>query len=188
MRRFIDLTEDEYDFNMAVNAKGVFLCSQVAARRPIIDQGAVARSSTRSTAGKWGAAPYLAHYVASSSPSSGSPRRWPPSSGRAEFASTASARASLRRACRSVARLGVGAPRDEHTRPSATCGSPPPLGRIETEDVALAVAFLASEDARFVTWEALAVNGGAFMVWMIDSTIHARGLLRHLARLVIIAL
>jgi NAD(P)-dependent dehydrogenase (short-subunit alcohol dehydrogenase family) len=39
-----------------------------------------------------------------------------------------------------------------------------PLGRIETpEDVALAVAFLASEDARFVTGEALAVNGGAFM-------------------------
>jgi NAD(P)-dependent dehydrogenase (short-subunit alcohol dehydrogenase family) len=38
------------------------------------------------------------------------------------------------------------------------------LGRIETpEDVALAVAFLASDDARFVTGEALSVNGGAFM-------------------------
>jgi NAD(P)-dependent dehydrogenase (short-subunit alcohol dehydrogenase family) len=29
--------------------------------------------------------------------------------------------------------------------------------------VALAVAFLASDDARFVTGEALSVNGGAFM-------------------------
>ena len=31
------------------------------------------------------------------------------------------------------------------------------------EDVARAVAFLASEDAAFVTGEAIAVNGGAFM-------------------------
>ena len=31
------------------------------------------------------------------------------------------------------------------------------------EDVALVVAFLASDDARFVTGEALAVNGGAHM-------------------------
>jgi NAD(P)-dependent dehydrogenase (short-subunit alcohol dehydrogenase family) len=39
-----------------------------------------------------------------------------------------------------------------------------PLGRLETpEDVALAVAFLASDDARFITGEALAVNGGVFM-------------------------
>jgi NAD(P)-dependent dehydrogenase (short-subunit alcohol dehydrogenase family) len=39
-----------------------------------------------------------------------------------------------------------------------------PLGRLETpEDVALAVAFVASDDARFVTGEALAVNAGAFM-------------------------
>ena len=39
-----------------------------------------------------------------------------------------------------------------------------PLGRLETpQDVARAVAFLAGPDARFITGEALAVNGGAFM-------------------------
>ena len=39
-----------------------------------------------------------------------------------------------------------------------------PMGRLEQpQDVARAVAFLASEDAAFVTGEALAVNGGAFM-------------------------
>jgi NAD(P)-dependent dehydrogenase (short-subunit alcohol dehydrogenase family) len=39
-----------------------------------------------------------------------------------------------------------------------------PLGRLETpEDVARAVAFLAGPDAGFITGEALAVNGGAFM-------------------------
>jgi NAD(P)-dependent dehydrogenase (short-subunit alcohol dehydrogenase family) len=39
-----------------------------------------------------------------------------------------------------------------------------PLGRLERpEDVARVVAFLAGEDAEFVTGEAVSVNGGAFM-------------------------
>ena len=39
-----------------------------------------------------------------------------------------------------------------------------PMRRIESpEDVARVVAFLVSEDASFVTGEAVAVNGGAFM-------------------------
>jgi meso-butanediol dehydrogenase / (S,S)-butanediol dehydrogenase / diacetyl reductase len=39
-----------------------------------------------------------------------------------------------------------------------------PLGRLELpEDVAAAVAFLVSENASFITGEALAVNGGSFM-------------------------
>ena len=39
-----------------------------------------------------------------------------------------------------------------------------PLGRLETpEDVAKVVAFLASDDAEFITGEAISVNGGAFM-------------------------
>jgi NAD(P)-dependent dehydrogenase (short-subunit alcohol dehydrogenase family) len=39
-----------------------------------------------------------------------------------------------------------------------------PLGRIEApEDVAGVVAFLVSPDAAFITGEAIAVNGGAFM-------------------------
>jgi NAD(P)-dependent dehydrogenase (short-subunit alcohol dehydrogenase family) len=39
-----------------------------------------------------------------------------------------------------------------------------PLGRIETaEDVARAIVFLLGPDSSFITGEALAVNGGAFM-------------------------
>jgi NAD(P)-dependent dehydrogenase (short-subunit alcohol dehydrogenase family) len=39
-----------------------------------------------------------------------------------------------------------------------------PLARLETpEDVAKVVAFLASDDAEFITGEAISVNGGAFM-------------------------
>jgi NAD(P)-dependent dehydrogenase (short-subunit alcohol dehydrogenase family) len=39
-----------------------------------------------------------------------------------------------------------------------------PLARLETpEDVAKVVAFLASDDAAFITGEAISVNGGAYM-------------------------
>ncbi len=39
-----------------------------------------------------------------------------------------------------------------------------PLGRLETaEDVAKVVAFLVSDDAAFITGEAISVNGGAYM-------------------------
>jgi NAD(P)-dependent dehydrogenase (short-subunit alcohol dehydrogenase family) len=39
-----------------------------------------------------------------------------------------------------------------------------PLGRLETpEDVAKVVAFLASDDAAFLTGESISVNGGAYM-------------------------
>jgi len=39
-----------------------------------------------------------------------------------------------------------------------------PLARLETpEDVAKVVAFLASDDADFLTGESISVNGGAYM-------------------------
>jgi NAD(P)-dependent dehydrogenase (short-subunit alcohol dehydrogenase family) len=39
-----------------------------------------------------------------------------------------------------------------------------PLARLETpDDVAKVVAFLASEDADFLTGESISVNGGAYM-------------------------
>ena len=50
---------------MSVNAKGVFLCGQVAARRLISQGNGGAIVNTASTAGSWPSAPYLAHYVAS---------------------------------------------------------------------------------------------------------------------------
>ena len=39
-----------------------------------------------------------------------------------------------------------------------------PLRRLETpEDVAKVVAFLVSDDAAFITGEAVSINGGAYM-------------------------
>ena len=59
-----DLTEEEWDSNMAVNAKGVFLSNREAVRHFLAagEKGVIV--NTASLAGKIGA-PYLAHYAAS---------------------------------------------------------------------------------------------------------------------------
>jgi meso-butanediol dehydrogenase / (S,S)-butanediol dehydrogenase / diacetyl reductase len=165
MSRFVDITEDEYDFNMTVNAKGVFLCGQVAARR-LIEQGkGGAIVNTASTAGKWGAAPFLAHYVASKFAVIGITQAMAAELGPYRirvncvcpgYVTTSMQEREL--AWESELR-GTSIDEVRELWVSST-----PLGRLELpEDVALAVAFLASEDARFITGEALAVNGGTFM-------------------------
>src|SRR3972149_6195321 len=71
MKPFIDLTEEDWDFNMDVNAKGTFLCSQVAARQLLKNNPDPASGlrgkiiNLASMAGKRGAAAFLSHYVAS---------------------------------------------------------------------------------------------------------------------------
>lgn len=60
---FIDLTEEEWDFVMDVNAKGMFLCCQEEARI-MIKQNFGKIINTASLASKAGAV-YLAHYSAS---------------------------------------------------------------------------------------------------------------------------
>src|ERR1700687_2295869 len=63
MAKFLDVTEKDWDFVMDVNAKGPFLCGQVAGRLMQGRGGAIV--NTASLAGKRGGIPYLAHYVAS---------------------------------------------------------------------------------------------------------------------------
>jgi meso-butanediol dehydrogenase / (S,S)-butanediol dehydrogenase / diacetyl reductase len=165
MRPFVDLTEEDWDFNLGVNAKGVFLCGQVAARRFIEQRSGGAIVNTASMAAKWGAAPYLAHYVASKFAVVGLTQAMA-----AELA-----RYGVRVNCVCPGFVATSMQERELAWESELRGTSvdevrdmwiaaTPLGRIETpQDVALAVAFLASDDARFVTGEALAVNGGAFM-------------------------
>ena len=60
----VDATEEEWNFNMDVNAKGVFFCDKHAARQ-MIKQGRGGKIiNTSSQLGKHGAA-YFAHYTAS---------------------------------------------------------------------------------------------------------------------------
>ena len=63
MAHALDLTDDEWDFNFAVNARGIFLTNQIAARH-FVAEGSGVIVNTASLAAKVGA-PLLAHYSAS---------------------------------------------------------------------------------------------------------------------------
>ena len=63
MKNFIDLTEEDWDFNMDVNAKGMFFCCQEEARI-MINQNYGKIINTASLVSKIGAY-FLAHYAAS---------------------------------------------------------------------------------------------------------------------------
>ena len=63
MQHALELTDADWDFNFAVNARGVFLANQIVARR-FVAEGAGCIVNTASLAAKLGA-PLLAHYSAS---------------------------------------------------------------------------------------------------------------------------
>jgi meso-butanediol dehydrogenase / (S,S)-butanediol dehydrogenase / diacetyl reductase len=165
MRPFLDLTESEWDFNMDVNAKGVFNCSQEVARR-LIAQGRGGKIiNTASMAGRTGKAPFLAHYVASKYAVVGLTQ--------AMAAELAPHRISVNSICPGFVVTAMqdreaqwegelrGLTADEVRRLYVEAT---PLGRLETpEDVAAVAVFLASSDSDFMTGVAIDVNGGAWM-------------------------
>jgi NAD(P)-dependent dehydrogenase (short-subunit alcohol dehydrogenase family) len=164
MNPVVDLTEEEWDANMDVNAKGVFLTNQAAVRRWRQADRPGVIVNTASLAAKIGA-PLLAHYSAS------------------KFAVLGFTQALAREVskhgirvncvCPGFVRTGMqereiaweaklrgmtsDAVRDEYV-------SLTPLGRIEEpEDVADIVLFLASDLSRFLTGEAVNASGGVLM-------------------------
>lgn len=165
MAPFVDLGDEEIDRSLAVNAKGALVCGQTAARRLIAQGSGGSIVNLASMAGKRGAVPYLAHYVASKFAVVGltqamayelAPHGIRVNSLCPGYVATGMQERELEWEARlrstssdAVRRLWL-----EDT----------PLGRLEApEDVARCVAFLLSEDATFITGEALAVNGGAHM-------------------------
>ena len=165
MAAFTEITEAEYDANLDINLKGVFLCGQAAARVMIARGRGGSIVNTASMAGKKGAAPYLAHYVASKFGVVGLTQ--------AMAAELAPHRIRVNCVCPGY--VATSMQERELGWEAAIRGTTveavkemwvadTPLGRIETpEDVARVAAFLAGDDAGFVTGEALAVNGGAHM-------------------------
>lgn len=165
MARFVDITEAEWDLNVDVNAKGPFLCGQEAARRFIARGVAGIIVNTASMAGKRGAAPFLAHYVASKFAVVGLTQ--------AMAAELAPHGIRVNCVCPGYVATGM---QDRELRWEAELRglttkevhglyiADTPLRRIETpQDVAGVVAFLVGPDAAFITGEAIAVNGGSFM-------------------------
>ena len=164
MARVIDLTEQEWDANMAVNAKGVFLTNRAAVRHWLRtgDKGVIV--NTASLAGKQGV-PLLAHYAASKFAVVGF----------TQSLAREVAEHGIRVNCVCPGFVRTGMQERELVWEAGLRGMTPdmvrdeyvaltPLGRLEEpEDVADAVVFLASDAARFITGEALNVTGGVRM-------------------------
>jgi NAD(P)-dependent dehydrogenase (short-subunit alcohol dehydrogenase family) len=164
MNRVVDLTEAEWDANMAVNAKGVFITNRAVVRRFLAAGTKGVIVNTASLAGKIGA-PLLAHYSAS------------------KFAVVGFTQALAKEVAAQGIRVNCVCPGFVRTSmqereivwEAGLRGMTPeavrteyvsltPLGRIEEpEDVADVVVFLASDLARFITGEAVNVTGGVLM-------------------------
>jgi NAD(P)-dependent dehydrogenase (short-subunit alcohol dehydrogenase family) len=164
MKRAIDLTEEDWNFNFDVNAKGVFLTNQVAIRHFLNKNIPGVIVNTASLAAKVGA-PLLAHYSAS------------------KFAVLGWTQALAREHAKDGIRVNAVCPgfvktpmqEREVIWEAELLGITPdevrqsyidqtPLGRLETpQDVAGVIVFLASDGARFMTGQGVNVTGGVYM-------------------------
>ena len=165
MQRFVDVSPTDLARSFAVNTFGVFYCGQAAARAMIALGSPGAIINTASMAAKQGGVPYLSDYVASKFAVLGLTQAMAhelaPHGIRVNgvcpgFVATAM---QARELAWEAELRGVEPDVVKQLWIDAT-----PLGRLETpEDVAKVVAFLASDDAAFLTGESISVNGGAFM-------------------------
>lgn len=164
MKPAIELTDDDWQFNFDVNAKGVFLTNQIAVRHFLQRGFAGIIVNTASLAAKVGA-PLLAHYSAS------------------KFAVLGWTQALAREHAKDGIRVNAVCPgfvatamqqREIEWEGQLTGQTPDqvlqsyvdqtPLGRLETaEDIADVVTFLASDAARFMTGQGINVTGGVYM-------------------------
>lgn len=163
MNRAVDLTDDEWDFNFDVNARGVFLTNQYAARHFLETGRKGVICNTASLAAKVGA-PLLAHYSASKFAVLG----WTQALAR-ELAPK-----GIRVNCVCPGFVKTGMQDREVAWEAELRGMTPeaviaeyiamtPLGRLETpEDVAGVVAFLLSDEAKFMTGQGINVTGGVY--------------------------
>lgn len=165
MRPFLAISPAELDHTIEVNLKGVFHAGQAAARAMVAAGRPGVIVNVASMAGKQGRVPYLADYVAS------------------KFAVVGLTQAMAFELAEHQIRVNsvcpgyVATPMQERELAweaelrattvdaiRALYLADTPLRRLETpEDVARVVGFLVGPDATFVTGEAIAVNGGAFM-------------------------
>ena len=164
MKLVVDLSDEDWDFNFDVNARGVFLTNQCAIRHFLATGNKGVIVNTASLAAKVGA-PWLAHYSAS------------------KFAVLGFTQALAREVAGDGIRVNCVCPgfvrtsmqEREVTWEATLRGmseaaviadyvAQTPLGRLEEpEDVAKTVLFLASDLSGFITGEAINVTGGVRM-------------------------
>ena len=171
MKPFKDLTEEDWDFNMDVNAKGVFLCTQVATKQ-MSTQNNIKGSELRgkiiniaSMAGRNGNAPYLSHYVASKFAVVGLTQAIAGEFGKLMITANSICPGYVATEMQERELVWEA----ELTKQSTEAVkenyiSETPLSRLQTaEDVASVACFLSSNFSDFITGEAINVNGGAWM-------------------------
>ena len=161
----VDISPSDLARNFEVNTFGVFYCGQAAARAMIALGTKGSIINTASMTGKQGGVPFLADYVASKFAVLGltqamafelAPHGIRVNSVCPGFVATAM---QTRELAWEAQLRGVELVTVKQMWIDST-----PLGRLETpEDVAKVVAFLASDDAAFLTGESISVNGGAYM-------------------------
>jgi NAD(P)-dependent dehydrogenase (short-subunit alcohol dehydrogenase family) len=163
MQHALLLTDQEWDFNFAVNARGIFLANQIAARH-FVERGAGCIVNTASLAAKVGA-PLLAHYSASKFAVLGwtqaLARELAPKGIRVNAVCPGFVKTGMqaREVEWEAALRGVGAEQVVAEYVAQT-----PLRRLELpEDVADVVVFLCSNQARFMTGQGVNVTGGVYM-------------------------
>lgn len=164
MNRAVELSDDEWNSNFDVNARGVFLSNQIATRHFLRTNTRGVIVNVASLAAKVGA-PFLAHYSAS------------------KFAVLGWTQALAREVAQAGIRVNAVCPGYVRTpmqsrevaweatlrgitpeRVLADYVAQTPLGRLEEpEDVADVVLFLCSGAARFMTGQGVNVTGGIYM-------------------------
>jgi meso-butanediol dehydrogenase / (S,S)-butanediol dehydrogenase / diacetyl reductase len=163
MQHALEITDEEWDYNFDVNARGIFLSNQIAAR-VFKAQGRGVIVNTASLAARVGA-PLLAHYSASKFAVLGwtqaLARELAPVGIRVNAVCPGFVKTGMQaREIQWEARLRDVAPE----RVVADYVAQTPLGRLETpEDVAEVVVFLCSDSARFMTGQGVNVTGGVYM-------------------------
>ncbi len=161
MRRAVDITDEEWEFNFAVNARGIFLSNQIACRYFLARKRKGVIVNTASLAGKVGA-PLLAHYSASKFAVLGWTQALAREMAPHEIRVNAVCPGFVRTSMQEREIVWEGELRGMSTEAvRAVYVALTPMARIEEpEDVADVVVFLASDAARFMTGQGVNVTGG----------------------------
>jgi len=164
MKHLDDLSLAEWDVVLGVNLTGAFLCTQYAARQ-MAKQGDGGRIINIASQAAKSGFPHMAPYIASKHGLVGLTRSCAIDLGAKDI--------TVNAVCPNHVTTGLGAKQNDYFAEFlglsvdeylAAMRNRIPLGRPGlTDDTAAAVAYLASDDARYITGEALNVSGGEEM-------------------------
>ncbi|WP_338702667.1 3-oxoacyl-ACP reductase FabG [Streptomyces sp. Q6] len=153
---FFKMPRSDWDAVINVNLNSVYTCSQAAQKYMArAKYGKIVSLSSRSALGNRG----QANYAAAKAGIQGFTATLAIELGRFNINVNAVAPGYIATAMTAATAERVGSSADEHQRLAA---ERTPLGRVgQPEDIASVVAFLASDDASYVSGQTLYVNGGA---------------------------